>query len=44
MVNEVHALLWSGTHGLKLYVTTMTISNVGPMCEMFFTELGNSAN
>ena len=43
VAQEVHALFLGGTHGLKLYVTTMTIAKVCPMCETFFPNFGNSA-
>ena len=36
VAHEVHARWLGGTHGLKLCVMTMTISNACPMCETFF--------
>ena len=39
VAHDVHALFWSGTHGLKMNVTRMTISNVCPMCETVFPNL-----
>ena len=34
----------TGTHGLKLYVTTMTMTHVCPMCDTVFPNLGQRAN
>ena len=40
VAHEVHAHWLGSTHGLKQYVTTMTISNACPMCEpVFFSNL-----
>ena len=39
VAHEVHTVF----PGLKLYVTTMTATNVCPMCETF-SDLGNSPN
>ena len=37
--HEVHALFWGGIHRLKMYVTTMTISDVYQMFETVFPNL-----
>ena len=42
VAQEVHALFLDGTHELKQNVTTMTISNVCPMCETFFPNLATA--
>ena len=40
VAHEVHVHRLGATHGLKLYVTTVTISNACPMCEtVFFSNL-----
>ena len=44
VAHEVRALWLGSTHGLKLHVTTMTISHRCPMCETVFFEFDRSAN
>ena len=45
VAHEVRALFFfGGTHGLKLYVTTMAISNVCLMCETVFPNLTTARN
>ena len=39
VAHEVHVHWLGGTHGLKLYVTTMTFSNACPMCETVFSRI-----
>ena len=40
--HAVHAQSLRGTHGLKLYVTTMTTSNVCLMCATVFSSLASA--
>ena len=39
VAHEVHAFRLGSTHGLKLYVTKMRLSNACPMCKTVFSKL-----
>ena len=42
VTHEMHAVLEGRTHGLKLNVMTITISNVCPMCETVFLNFATA--
>ena len=42
VAHEVHAQSLEGTHGLKLYVTTMTTSNVCSFAKQYFSNLATA--
>ena len=42
VTHKVHAQSLNDTHGLQLYVTTMTTSSEGPMCKTVFSNLATA--